>query len=244
MRIGFDTRSALGAVHPASVDAVLGAARLLGVLGHAVEEAAPAVDGGAVAECFLDLYLGQVPAQVAAARARTGSGHRDFELVTRSLARLGGAMSAGEYVASHRRWNGFGRALGGFFSRFDLFMSPTTAGPPPLIGELAPSRVDRMMMLAMNLPGGPRLARRLGVLEGFAHSSLSRTPFTQLSNLTGTPSMSVPLHWASPAAGEAEVPFGVQFMGPVGGEARLLRLAAELEAARPWWGRRPGPSSC
>ncbi len=242
LRVGFDTRSALGAVHPAAIDAVHDAARLLEGLGHEVEEAAPAVDGAEVARCFFDLYLGQVPAHVAAARARTGSGPDEFEPVTRSLVRLGGAMSAGEYVTSHRQWNAFGRALGRFFSRFDLFMLPTAAGPPPLIGELAPSWTDHLMMRALDMPGGARMARRLGVLEGFARTSLSRTPFTQLSNLTGTPSMSVPLHWAPPAAGEPDVPFGVQFVGPVGGEARLLGLAAELEMARPWAGRRPVPS--
>ena len=67
-----------------------------------------------------------------------------------------------------------------------------------------------------------------------AVESLSRVPFTQLSNLTGTPSMSVPLHWTPEG-----LPVGVQFMAPVGDEATLFRLAGQLEKVRPWFARVP-----
>lgn len=67
-----------------------------------------------------------------------------------------------------------------------------------------------------------------------ARESLRRVPFTQLSNLTGTPSMSVPLHWTG-----SGLPVGVQFVAPFGDEATLFRLAGQLEQVRPWFGRVP-----
>jgi amidase len=47
-------------------------------------------------------------------------------------------------------------------------------------------------------------------------------PFTQLTNLTGKPSMSVLLHW--PPDG---LPLGMQFMGPFGSKDSFLQLTQE-----------------
>ena len=80
------------------------------------------------------------------------------------------------------------------------------------------------------------------MLNTLARDSLVRTPFTQLSNLTFTPSMSVPLSMHRPSPSEPELPVGVQFVGRYGEEATLIRLAAQLEEAAPWRDRRP-PSS-
>lgn len=63
--------------------------------------------------------------------------------------------------------------------------------------------------------------------------NLGWVPYTQLANLTGLPAMSVPLHWTP-----AGLPIGSQFVGRLGSEAMLLRLASQLEAAQPWWHRR------
>jgi amidase len=235
LRIGFSTRSPLGTpVDPQCVAAVQRTARLLESLGHRVEEAEPEVDGRELARCYITMYMGQVAASMAEIRELTGAAESQFEADTRSFALLGRALSAGDYVRMHRKWNDFGRALGRFFQTYDLYLTPTLATPPVRIGELELPAWQRLAQrLALALRAGGVLLKS-GIVDQLAQDSLQRVPFTQLSNLTGTPSMSVPLYQT-----EDGLPLGSHFIAPFGEEARLLRLAAQLERALPWAQRRP-----
>ena len=60
-------------------------------------------------------------------------------------------------------------------------------------------------------------------------SQAAFTPYTSLYNMTGQPAVSVPLHRT-----EEGLPVGVQLVGRSADEATLIRLSAQLEAARPW----------
>ena len=95
-----------------------------------------------------------------------------------------------------------------------MWLTPTLAQPPPLLGEMASSDTDPF--------AGLRRSSRFVAYPGI------------VANITGNPAMSVPLWW-SPAG----LPIGVHFLGRFGDEATLLRLASQLEAARPWAQRTP-----
>lgn len=240
LRIGYCTESPLGTpVHAQCVRAVLATAKLLVELGHTVEPAAPAYDGHALARSYLAMYFGQTAASAARARRLSGASDRAFELETRILALLGRTLSAGDYVDERLRWNNYARALGQFHQTYDLYLTPTTAQPPNHIGELATPAAQRIAARVVLALHAGRLLLKSGMIDQLVTTSLQRVPFTQLSNLTGTPSMSVPLHWASAEPGGHELPFGVQFVARFGDEATLLQLAAQLEQARPWSARRP-----
>ncbi len=99
-----------------------------------------------------------------------------------------------------------------FFGHYDAWLSPVTASPAPRLGEQAPT-VEFQTLL-------DRVSR-------FA----AHTP---LHNIAGTPAMSVPF-----ARSEDGLPIGVQLATGAGDEALLLRLAYQIEEARPWIGQLP-----
>jgi amidase len=236
LRIGFSTVSPIGTeVHPEAVAAVHRAAQLLRGLGHEVEEAAPELDGAALAESFLHVYFGQVPAMVARGKA-LGARPADVELTGRLLATLGGSVSAGRLTTQLAKWNEFARALARFHARYDMLLTPTLAHPPIRHGEGDPPRAEQFVLDLLQRSGLLGILARLGLLEDtvnkIARDSLRYVPFTQLANLTGTPAMSVPLHWTA-----AGLPLGVQFVGRFGSEDKLLQLAHQLEGAAPWFDR-------
>lgn len=84
----------------------------------------------------------------------------------------------------------------------------------------------------------PRGLLRLGgTVDQIVERNLAWVPYTQLANMTGRPAISLPLHWTADG-----LPMGVQFVGPLRAEERLLRLARQLEQAAPWSDRRPDVS--
>ncbi len=237
LRIGFTRKSPLNAgVHPECVEAVEKAATLLEDLGHAVEEAEPAIDGVALARSYFTLYYGEIAADIAQMGKTLGREptRTDVEGTTWLLSLLGKAFTAGDFVLSMRQWNVFARQMGSFHEKYDMYLTPTTAFPPSRIGELKPKPAEETVMRIVNGLELGRLVRWTGLAERIAIESLARTPFTQLANLTGQPAMSVPLHWT----GEG-LPCGVQFIARIGDEAPLFRLAGQLEQARPWFDKRP-----
>ncbi len=101
-----------------------------------------------------------------------------------------------------------------FLEGYDVLLTPTMATPPLELGRLSLSRAgDPAAYLA-------DLNQTIG--------------FTSLFNASGHPAISLPLHWNG-----SGLPIGLQFAGRFGDEATLLRLAGQLEEARPWFDRTP-----
>lgn len=94
-------------------------------------------------------------------------------------------------------------------------------------------RWDVLLTPTVTLPPQP-VATFLATVERVAEDDLAYIPFTYPFNITGQPAISLPLGWSADAT-----PIGVQLVGPPFGEARLISLAAEIEAAAPWRSRYP-----
>jgi amidase len=204
-----------GKLHPECTKAVEGAAKLCASLGHIVEEAA---------DPRLDLVaLRAHNAAIASANTARALGLRwkalgrepnqkDIEAGTWAVYNRGLKVSGVAYAEAIAATHAMGRKLAAFLTSYDIILSTTLPGPPPKLGYFD-----------MN-----------GDVQTFTDRVTEYLSITPLHNATGTPAMSVPLHWTADG-----LPVGVHFAGRYGEEATLLRLATQLEAAQPWFDRVP-----
>jgi len=239
LRIAFSHQPLLGhTVQADCVAAVQDVAALLQTLGHDVEEAAPPVDRTALEPAFVTVLAAETAADIAQIQQLLGRrpAGTDFEPATAALGLLGRSFRAGELALAQRTLQGAARALVPFFQRYDMLLTPTLGGPPALLGAQQPTAAEQRLMrlvTALGAPGG-HLLRQPAVLQPLLDKTFDTIPFTALFNITGQPAMSVPLCWNA-----AGLPIGVQLAGRFGEDGLLLRLAAQLEQARPWFQRVP-----
>lgn len=233
LKIGFSTRSPVDTpVDLHAVKAVEQAARLLESLGHVVEPAEPECDGMQMTLDFTKMWYSHCSATVAAIKRTTGSGNLGFEADSMIMATYGDQLSGREYVEACSRWTHHARQLNRFHQRYDLWLSPTQATPPMLIGESQTPAWKKLMGRALVAARLERLIFASGQMEQVLLENARWTPYTLIANITGVPAMSVPLYWC-----DDDLPLGVQFIAAQGGESTLFALAAQLERAQPWFGR-------
>lgn len=132
--------------------------------------------------------------------------------LTRWLRAQGAAHSGPSYAAAVSQLAIASRRSLAATAGYDVVLTPAVAQPAPLVGSVRDDADP-----AADFAAQERL-----------------TPYNAFYNVTGQPAMSVPLHWTA-----AGLPIGVQLVGRPYGEATLVSLAAQLEAARPWHDRRP-----
>jgi amidase len=89
-------------------------------------------------------------------------------------------------------------------------------------------------VLGTNVPRVDYLDPLMDDLKEFDRRQAATFGFTPPFNLTGQPSLSLPLHQS-----ESNLPIAMMFTGRYADEATLFRLAAQLEKEMPWIGRKP-----
>jgi len=205
---------------PADVDrecaeATREAAKLCASLGHEVEEARPEIDIPKWRQANRMIVAANVAATLDARAALMGRPLAEDDVERLVWERVNDArqFSASDYAMATRVTHLIGRQVARFMERYDVILTPTMAAPPWPLGVLDMMTTDTDLYLK---------------------AVFASIGFTALFNSTGQPAMSVPLAWSL-----SGLPLGVQFAGRFGEEGTLFRLAAQLEAARAWAGRRP-----
>ena len=208
LRIGLMAQAPLGI--PTDEPCVAGAratAATLEGLGHVVEE----VEVPTVSEQMILPFI-----------TLTVGGLADYEGVDWSAVEPhsahqhgnSGQTSAYDYVLAARTLELLSRReLVRWGRDFDVLVTPTSAILPPLAGAILEAQHAA--------PDQPVL------------DVVRSVSFTAFGNVTGLPSISLPLHWS-----EDGLPVGVQLTAGPWQEASLIALAAQLEQALPWRERR------
>jgi amidase len=130
---------------------------------------------------------------------------------TRSLSGLGGLVPFSLLERSRANEGTLAAKLNRVLESHDVLITPTTAQPPPRIGQYD----GRGALWTLN-------------------AVTALVPYNAPWNLTGQPAASVPAGF-----GQDGLPRGVQIVGRPGAETTLLSLAGQLEAERPWAQHRP-----
>jgi amidase len=214
LRVGVVTDHPFGLpVDPECVAAATDAATLLESLGHRVAAtgAGPLADvGGLMA---LGAVIGSAVAfDVDLWARRLGEPVVDLEPATRRLLEVGRATTGADYLAALDELARFSRAVVAGYRDHDLILTPTLPVLPHPLGTIDPAQPVEAMQTEH------------GTLVSLV------VPF----DVTGQPATSLPMHVSA-----GGLPVGVQLVAPYGREDRLIRVAAQLEAAAPWADRHP-----
>ncbi len=216
LRIALWRKAANGTMPDADAEAGLKkTVDLLLSLGHDVEEAAPGIDGPALAATLpamvgahmtagLDLYAEQ--------RGRPIE-RDELEAVTWAMMQNARNTKATDLARNEVTIQLAAIAYAQFMQRYDVTLSPTIMRKPEALNVLSLSPPD---------------------MGAFARAIASFPAHCAFYNQTGAPAMSVPLHWTDDG-----LPLGMMFGAAYGGESVLFRLAGQLEKAAPWFDRRP-----
>lgn len=198
---------------PGVRDTVIAVARACEAMGCSVEEIALPVAGDAVLEAFKTIWLhegGEIADLIGAANPGVAL---DTLLEPWTLG-LAARRSRLEPVATGDAFTqveASARALGDFFERFDVVLSPVTSTPPPPLGVFDPARD----------------------FDALWTSFWNYTNYTPLQNIAGTPAVTLPL-------GQVDgLPVGTMLAAAFGDDLTLFALAAALEVAMPWKDRWP-----
>jgi amidase len=203
-------------VDAAWADALEETVTLLARLGHSVVEGGPQPLGREGHRAIRAVYRGAADWIRLYWTRRTGRepDEGDIEPYTRALFERGSRVGAGVYLAGVEELQRFSRRTAGFFADIDVWLTPTVGAAPVPLGTLTGTDEEPLR--------GEEAAGSFLMFDG------------EYANITGGPAMSVPAGFDSDG-----LPLAVAFLGRPGDDARLMALAGQLEAARPWAHVRP-----
>jgi amidase len=217
LRIGVTTTMPLleAELDPECEQATRDAAELLAGLGHEIVAVEPPWHAPGLLDLFTAAFGPALCAQIAFAGLLAGREpeQADVEPLSWGLWERSKAIDSVTAQLATLQLQALGRQIVTWAQPYDAILTPALASKPVAIGELDPCGPDP--------------------IDTFTRGG-HFTPYTAISNVTGSPAISLPLFEHADG-----LPLAIQLIGRPAQEGALLALATQVEAAHPWAGRRP-----
>ncbi|RKP52251.1 amidase [Trinickia fusca] len=211
LRIGVYRRDAFGELPtPQALEALDACAKLCADLGHEVVDAqGPQFDAPAASQAFFDLTGATLAGLFDYVSSLMGPAFDTalIEPYTLEIVRRARSLAPARMHEAIAALTTAGNAVHAALAPVDLLLSPTVPFTAFPLGQFGPTEDPATLMSHTNRLAG----------------------YTVPASLAGCPAMSVPLYWSADG-----LPLGCHFVGRLDHDARLLRLAFELEEAAPW----------
>ena len=214
LRIGWSTDALMGVPTDAEVAAAVErTARTLSDMGHDVEQESPQFDGLATMRAMTDVWFFGFDLRLESYSSRTAIpiGPASLEPVIQHIYHYARAMKPAQFLNAVACINVARRALGRFYAKFDVWLSPATPRVAEPWGSYHLGRTD---VTITNL-----------VTEIYAPVCSFSLPH----NVMGTPAISLPL-----AMHSTGLPIGIQLGARPAADHVVLQLASALEQSMPW----------
>jgi len=226
LKIGYSVEHPFDvAQDPENIKAIEKTVELLRSLGHEPIEVKLPFKKELMTNILYAMVYGELSAMldyIGEGRASKPKRH-EVEANTWLLYKLGHSFSANSFALAKLKWNETCRALEAFHQQYDLLLTPTLGMRPFKIGTLQNNAFEKIALKTMNALGISSVVKYTGLIEKTAGRIFSWIPYAPLANITGQPSMTMPLHMSADG-----LPVGVMFTGRLNDEATLFRLAGQI----------------
>lgn len=147
----------------------------------------------------------------------------DVELLSWALYQTGKDLTKEDV---NKAWEGIAamtEQLNQFYQKYSIFLTPTTAYPAPAADY---HHIPKDLVAQLSDMSGLSKEEKLDLIYRQWLPAWTLTPFTQLANLTGTPSLSLPTHVT-----KSGLPLGILVNSGAHNDSLLLQLGQLFEKA-------------
>lgn len=220
LKIAYSTTSPVNTdVSKEAIEAVNNIKNKLTNLGHTLVEDRPNYDGIKLINSYYLMNASEAYTLISGIKENPTL--LDIEPLSYLLFNFGKNVVASDYIKAINYWDEVSIIMADFFNKYDLYLTPSTNGPAPIITH--ENNIDKNIDQIIN-SSTMNYHQQFELLTKVFNDSLSQTPFSQLANLTGIPAISFPTF-----ENINKMPIGTQFMAPIGREDLLLYLGKQLE---------------